>query len=396
MPESSATAPTASVAAGTTLGWRRNTTWSIPRPRSYELPCPVRTGAGRSAGPGLQPEMLASQLEGATEICADLDDVRRALVAACDVRPPPRRRCRARRSWLPAATRSRALGEIEVMARPRYACSSIGSGRSCRSSTSAAATCTSRCPTWTRGGHHEPRATPICLCCAALTGSSPFHEGQDTGYESFRLPWLGLWPQGGPPPHWPRPEDYLATIEQSVAPGWCRTPARCCGTCGRRCATRPWSSGPPTCAPTSTTRCCSPVWSGRWSGCWPRASRPVAVAADLRPDAASGPVAGRPLRPVRHALVGRPSRPGPGRGRARRSAVRATRRPGRATASTPSSRELLDRLRRRGTSAQRQREDFAGVRQPGRGGPQAHRTDPARTEIGGQLGPEQRHAWWRR
>jgi carboxylate-amine ligase len=62
-------------------------------------------------------------------------------------------------------------------------------------------------------------ARPYLPVLSALTGSSPFHQGQDTGYDSFRLPWLGLWAQGGPPPQLASGADYLATIEESVTIG---------------------------------------------------------------------------------------------------------------------------------------------------------------------------------
>jgi glutamate---cysteine ligase / carboxylate-amine ligase len=37
---------------------------------------------------------------------------------------------------------------------------------------------------------------PVLL---AVTGSSPFHDGADTGYESWRTVWWSHWPNAGPP-----------------------------------------------------------------------------------------------------------------------------------------------------------------------------------------------------
>ncbi|MGY1822760.1 carboxylate-amine ligase [Geodermatophilus sp. SYSU D00079] len=45
------------------------------------------------------------------------------------------------------------------------------------------------------------RARPHLPVLLAMTGSSPFHHGVDTGYESFRTPWWSRWPNAGPPEH---------------------------------------------------------------------------------------------------------------------------------------------------------------------------------------------------
>lgn len=41
------------------------------------------------------------------------------------------------------------------------------------------------------------RVRPYLPLVLAMTGSSPFHEGKDTGYESFRTLWWGRWPISG-------------------------------------------------------------------------------------------------------------------------------------------------------------------------------------------------------
>jgi YbdK family carboxylate-amine ligase len=44
------------------------------------------------------------------------------------------------------------------------------------------------------------RARPYLPVLAALTSSSPFHEGVDTGFASFRTMWWSIWPTSGMPP----------------------------------------------------------------------------------------------------------------------------------------------------------------------------------------------------
>jgi glutamate---cysteine ligase / carboxylate-amine ligase len=43
------------------------------------------------------------------------------------------------------------------------------------------------------------RARPYLPVLLAMTGSSPFHDGADTGYESWRTVWWSHWPNAGPP-----------------------------------------------------------------------------------------------------------------------------------------------------------------------------------------------------
>jgi carboxylate-amine ligase len=171
-----------------------------------------------AAGPHLQPEMLTSQLEAATEVCADLDQVRRAILAM---------RSEAAAAAAPVGATILAtsthpfssLGEIEVMARPRYQTlierfgSIVTQFNLCGCHVHVAV------PDLDTAVAIMNHARPYLPVLAALTGSSPFHEGQDTGYDSFRLPWLALWPQGGPPPYLQSGEHYLATVAQSVSMG---------------------------------------------------------------------------------------------------------------------------------------------------------------------------------
>ncbi|WP_448609553.1 carboxylate-amine ligase [Geodermatophilus sp. URMC 60] len=43
------------------------------------------------------------------------------------------------------------------------------------------------------------RARPYLPVLLAMTGSSPFHDGADTGHESWRTVWWSHWPNAGPP-----------------------------------------------------------------------------------------------------------------------------------------------------------------------------------------------------
>ncbi|MDT4941755.1 MAG: glutamate---cysteine ligase / carboxylate-amine ligase [Pseudonocardiales bacterium] len=171
-----------------------------------------------TAGPELRPEMLASQVEAATEVCTDLDQVRRAIVTM-------RRNAAAAADQVGAtilATSTHpfaSLSEIEVMPRPRYAGLIERFGTIVRQFNLCGCHVHVSVPDLDSAVAIMNLARPYLPVLAALTGSSPFHLGQDTRYDSFRLAWLALWPQGGPPPQLRSAEDYLATIGQSAALG---------------------------------------------------------------------------------------------------------------------------------------------------------------------------------
>ncbi|HEX5724797.1 MAG TPA: YbdK family carboxylate-amine ligase, partial [Longimicrobiaceae bacterium] len=60
----------------------------------------------------------------------------------------------------------------------------------------------------------------------ALTASSPFYEGRDTGYASFRAVVWRRWPRSGPPPRLADEAELAALVEWLTATGCVDTPAR--------------------------------------------------------------------------------------------------------------------------------------------------------------------------
>jgi carboxylate-amine ligase len=52
-----------------------------------------------------------------------------------------------------------------------------------------------------------------------MTGSSPFHDGVDTGYESYRTLWWGRWPNTGPPEYLGSAERFEEVVAGMVASG---------------------------------------------------------------------------------------------------------------------------------------------------------------------------------
>lgn len=185
-------------------------------PETFELA--PRTGlieevADGAAGDHLHAEMLTSQLEAATDICTDLHELRSALVDA-----------RREAATVAADAGSVLLGtsthplaprsDIEVLNHPRYARLVERFGTIVHEFNLCGCHVHVSVPDLSTAVAVMSHARPYLPVLAAVTASSPFHEGVDTGYESFRTAWLGLWPHGGPPPRLRSADEYQATIDQ--------------------------------------------------------------------------------------------------------------------------------------------------------------------------------------
>jgi YbdK family carboxylate-amine ligase len=63
------------------------------------------------------------------------------------------------------------------------------------------------------------RARPYLPVLLAMTGSSPFHDGVDTGYESYRTLWWARWPTSGSPEYLGTAERFAEVVAGLVASG---------------------------------------------------------------------------------------------------------------------------------------------------------------------------------
>jgi carboxylate-amine ligase len=174
--------------------------------------------ARQQLGPHLHAEMLTSQLESATDICSDLHELRCALVNG-------RREAAAAAAGVGArllATSTHPLAprsDIDILALPRYAQLEHRFGSVVRELNLTGCHVHVSMPDLPTAVAIMSHARPYLPVLAALTASSPFQEGCDTSYASLRLAWLGLWPQGGPPPRLQSAEEYQATVDQLIAVG---------------------------------------------------------------------------------------------------------------------------------------------------------------------------------
>lgn len=172
----------------------------------------------------LRAEMLASQLEAVTDVCTDLDELRTALLDA-------------RRAAVTAAAGHGAailgtsthpfapLAQAQVVGRPRY--------EVLRARFGAVVSQLNLTGCHVHVGVADPdeavaimnHARPYLPVLAALTASSPLHEGADTGFASFRLAQLSLWPQGGLPPVLESAAHYRAVVSQLIDMGMVDEPS---------------------------------------------------------------------------------------------------------------------------------------------------------------------------
>jgi carboxylate-amine ligase len=63
------------------------------------------------------------------------------------------------------------------------------------------------------------RARPYLPTLLAMTGSSPFHDGVDTGHHSYRTMWWSRWPNTGPPEHLGSAERFSDVVAGLVSSG---------------------------------------------------------------------------------------------------------------------------------------------------------------------------------
>jgi glutamate---cysteine ligase / carboxylate-amine ligase len=205
---------TESGGAGATLGVEEE--FHLIDPETLELvnrPALAARASEQAAGAHLQAEMLTSQLEAATEPCSELDELRAAVIGGRNEAQAAANGAGA--GILATSTHPFArLDQIEIMDRPRYGRLVDRFGAIVHQFNLCGLHVHVSVPDLDAAVaimNHVRLYLPALL---ALNGSSPFHEGQDTGYESFRTAWLALWPQGGTPPFLHSAAHYLQVVEQ--------------------------------------------------------------------------------------------------------------------------------------------------------------------------------------
>lgn len=185
--------------AGTTLGVEEE--FHLVDPHTLALTpgtTVVAAALAGEAGEHVHPEIVTTQLETSTGVCTTLAELRAALAAT----RAEAAAAAARDGLAVLAASTHPFGtwrEQRLTGAPRY--------RAMVQRWAALADRQDICGCHVHVGVPDTatavavmdRVRPYLPVLLAMTGSSPFHDGADTGYESWRTVWWSHWPNAGPP-----------------------------------------------------------------------------------------------------------------------------------------------------------------------------------------------------
>ena len=176
----------------------------------------VLKAAGQVAGSDLEAELQQQQLETNSRPCQSLDDLHRDV-----------RRCRASAAAAAgrAGARVAALGTSPVFVDPRPVRTSRYQRMAEEFGLTAHEQLTCGCHVHVEifsadeGVAVLDRAGPWLATLLALSANSPFWQGLDSSYASFRYQVWGRWPCSGPAEPFVTAQAYRQTVRQMVATG---------------------------------------------------------------------------------------------------------------------------------------------------------------------------------
>jgi carboxylate-amine ligase len=158
----------------------------------------VRAALAGDAGEHVHPEIVTTQLETSTGVCTTLAELRAQLAAT-----RAEAAAAAAREGLvpfPASTHPFATWrEQRITGAPRYEAMVERWGGLADRQDICGCHVHVGVPDLGTAVAVMDRARPHLPVLLAMTGSSPFHDGADTGYESWRTLWWSHWPNAGPP-----------------------------------------------------------------------------------------------------------------------------------------------------------------------------------------------------
>jgi carboxylate-amine ligase len=207
------------VPAGATFGVEEE--FHLVDPVTCELtPSPDLCAAAvrREVGPRIHAEITTTQLETASGICGSLADLRAELVTARTEAAVAA--AAAGVAVLPTSTHPFGGWQQQVITpAPRY--------QAMVERWAGLASQQDICGCHVHVGVPDletavavmDRARPYLPVLLAMTGSSPFHDGVDTGYESYRTLWWSRWPTTGPPEYMGSAERFEQVVAGLVASG---------------------------------------------------------------------------------------------------------------------------------------------------------------------------------
>ena len=176
----------------------------------------VLRGAGQAAGSDLEAELQQQQLETNSQPCHSLDELHREL-----------QRCRAAAAAAAgrAGVQVAALGTSPAPVQPepvrtsRYERMAEDFGLTAHEQLTCGCHVHVELSSADEGVAVLDRAGPWLAVLLALSANSPFWQGLDSSYASFRYQVWGRWPSSGPTEPFGTAQAYRETIEQMVGTG---------------------------------------------------------------------------------------------------------------------------------------------------------------------------------
>src|SRR3954468_2050491 len=208
-----------SAAAGATFGVEEE--FHLVDPDTYRLtrsPALATVVLRQEAGRHLHAEITTTQLESATDICKSLADLRAELVTTRAEAAGAAARAGVR--ILAASTHPfDSWHDQDITPAPRYeAMVDRWAGLAMQQDICGCHVHVG-VPDLDTAVAVMDRARPYLHVLLAMTGSSPFHDGVDTGHHSYRTMWWSRWPTSGPPEYMGSAERFREVVAGLVTSG---------------------------------------------------------------------------------------------------------------------------------------------------------------------------------
>ncbi|WP_164704659.1 carboxylate-amine ligase [Blastococcus litoris] len=205
--------------AGSTFGVEEE--FHLVDPRTYRLtrsPALADAVLRGESGPHLHAEITTTQLESATGICTGLSELRAELVTTRAEAAGAAARAGVR--ILPASTHPfDSWQQQDITPAPRYQAMVDRWAGLAEQQDIVGCHVHVGVPDLETAVAVMDRARPYLSVLLAMTGSSPFHDGVDTGHHSYRTVWWSRWPNTGPPEHLGSAERFREVVAGLVTSG---------------------------------------------------------------------------------------------------------------------------------------------------------------------------------
>jgi glutamate---cysteine ligase / carboxylate-amine ligase len=166
----------------------------------------------------LQPELVRCQVESASPVCSTADELlghlrtqRAQLGKAAE-----RRGLRVRRRGSAPQQRT---GPLSLTPEPRYEGMAQHFGSLLESVNICGCHVHVAVPDEETGVQLSNHLRPWLPLLLAVSANSPFSEGKDSGYASWRHRSMSLWPAAGPPPYFSSPDEYRSAVRTMLRTG---------------------------------------------------------------------------------------------------------------------------------------------------------------------------------